>query len=75
MSYMALIIYNIDSFLFIIVSIVYSIIYLLILYVGIGLIKDNNSYKLLLLIYRCFDTCDNASIKLIMFVHTKFCKQ
>ena len=50
MSYMAMIIYNIFSILFIIVYIVCSIIYLLILYVGIGLIKDNNSYKLLLLI-------------------------
>ena len=45
-----MIIYNIDSFLFILVCVV-CIIYLLILYVGIGLIKDNNSYTLLLLIY------------------------
>ena len=50
MSYMVMIIYYIYSFLFIIVYIVCSIMYLLILYVGIGLIKDNKSYKLLLLI-------------------------
>ena len=45
MSYMSMTIYNIYSFLFIIVYIVCIIIYLLILYVGICYSKRSNSYK------------------------------
>ena len=45
MSYMSMTIYNLYSFLFIIVFIVCIIIYLLILYVGICWSKGNNAKK------------------------------
>ena len=50
---MSMTIYNIYSFLFIIVYIVYIIIYLLILYVGICVSKGNNSYKLVVHVKSC----------------------
>ena len=50
---MSMTIYNIYSFLFIIVYIVCIIIYLLILYVGICLSKGNNSYNLVVHVKSC----------------------
>ena len=53
MSYMSKTIYNIYSFLFIIVYIVCIIIYLLILYAGICYSKGSNSYKLVVHVKSC----------------------
>ena len=70
-------IYNIYSFLFIIVYIVCIIIVLYIL--SLLLLKQSREINRTNFIdqYICYHTCDNASMKLIMiwFVHSKFCKQ